>query len=199
MAIVLYKNADRTVDTISYRNSIDKKIDNMVVTVLDAISDPDAGSGVATYRWSAQLNKWLLISKSTVETMSFETVESNIVAGKLIPQNMPSNNVIWGIYVVDGTTIISELRLEDVIVTPTLISGLGLYDGYKLRYTYAYGSVTQQITSYVDSKIADMVAGSPVDLDTLKEVSDKIALIEGSIAAADAALGTILEFEGALT
>jgi hypothetical protein len=199
MAIVLYKNADRTVDTISYRNSIDKKIDNMVVTVLDAISDPDAGSGVATYRWSAQLNKWLLISKSTVETMSFETVESNIVAGKVTPQNVPSNNVIWDIYVVDGTTIISELRLEDVIVTPTLISGLGLYDGYKLRYTYAYGSVTQQITSYVDSKIADLVAGVPADLDTFKEVSDKIALIEDSITAADSALGTILEFEGALS
>jgi|694.fasta_scaffold06971_13 hypothetical protein len=199
MAIVLYKNADRTVDTISDRNSIDKKIDNMVVTVLDAISDPDAGSGVATYRWSAQLNKWLLISKSTVETMSFETVESNIVAGKIIPQNVPSNNVIWDIYVVDGTTIINELRLEDVIVTPTLISGLGLYDGYKLRYTYAYGSVTQQITSYVDSKIADMVAGAPVDLDTFKGVSDKIALIEDSISAADSALGNILEFEGALT
>jgi hypothetical protein len=199
MAIVLYKNADRTVDTISDRNSIDKKIDNMVVTVLDAISDPDAGSGVATYRWSAQLNKWLLISKSTVETMSFETVESNIVAGKLIPQNVPSNNVIWDIYVVDGNTIINELRLEDVIVTPTLISGLGLYDGYKLRYTYAYGSVTQQITSYVDSKIADLVAGAPAGLDTFKEVSDKIALIEDSINAADSALGTILEFEGALT
>jgi hypothetical protein len=199
MAIVLYKNADRTVDTISDRNSIDKKIDNMVVTVLDAISDPDAGSGVATYRWSAQLNKWLLISKSTVETMSFETVESNIVAGKIIPQNVPSNNVIWDIYVVDGTTIINELRLEDVIVTPTLISGLGLYDGYKLRYTYAYGSVTQQITSYVDSKIADMVAGAPVDLDTFKGVADKIALIEDSISAADSALGNILEFEGALT
>jgi hypothetical protein len=199
MAIVLYKNADRTVDTISDRNSIDKKIDNMVVTVLDAISDPDAGSGVATYRWSAQLNKWLLISKSTVETMSFETVESNIVAGKIVPQNVPSNNVIWDIYVVDGTTIINELRLEDVIVTPTLISGLGLYDGYKLRYTYAYGSVTQQITSYVDSKIADMVAGAPVDLDTFKGVSDKIALIEDSISAADSALGNILEFEGALT
>jgi hypothetical protein len=131
--------------------------------------------------------------------MSFETVESNIVAGKIIPQNVPSNNVIWDIYVVDGTTIINELRLEDVIVTPTLISGLGLYDGYKLRYTYAYGSVTQQITSYVDSKIADMVAGAPVDLDTFKGVSDKIALIEDSISAADSALGNILEFEGALT
>jgi hypothetical protein len=198
MAIVLYKNADRTVDTIGDRNSIDKKIDNMVVTVLDAISDPDAGSGVATYRWSEQLNKWLLISKSTVETMSFETVESNIVAGKVIPQNIPSNNVIWGIYVVDGSTIINELRLENVIVTPTLISGLGLYDGYKLRYTYAYGSVTQQITSYVDSKIADIVAGAPVDLATFKEVSDKIALIEDSITATDSALGTILEFEGEL-
>ena len=79
MAIVVHSTADVTVNTISDRNSIVYKRDNMTVTVIDAIADIDAGQGVATYRWNTTLSSWILISKSTTETISFATEEIVIV------------------------------------------------------------------------------------------------------------------------
>ena len=51
MAVILYKGPNKTVATIADRNAITVKHDSMVVTVLDAIADPDAGAGIATFRW----------------------------------------------------------------------------------------------------------------------------------------------------
>ena len=203
MAVIVYKNYDKTVDTIADRNAITAKIDNMVVTVKDAIADVDAGSGVATYRWNEQLDKWILVSKSTVDTMSFATVELTITAGKVTPPNMPINNVIWNIYVVDENDMIeAELRLEDVIVSSSLISGLGTYDGKKLRFTYAYGSITQQIETYMNEKLGALTDDAPEILDTFKEVSDKISDIEttlGDVATVvTGTIGSVDDFEGAI-
>jgi len=195
MAVILYKNADKTVNNITERNAITPKVDNMVVTVVDAIADVDAGAGVATYRWSESLNRWLLISKSSTETMSFETVELTIAAGKVVPPNVPVNNVLWDLFIVDGDVIMQELRLSDIIVTSTLISGLGDYDGKKLRFTYAYGSITQQIETYIDDKIESIIGLAPADLDTFKEVSDRIVSIEAGL---DTETGNIDDFEEGL-
>lgn len=203
MAVIVYKNYDKTVATIADRNAITAKIDNMVVTVIDAIADVDAGSGVATYRWNDQLNKWVLISKSTVDTMSFETVELTIAAGKVTPPNMPINNVIWNIYVMGvNDEIEAELRLEDIIVSSSLISGLGTYDGKKLRFTYAYGSITQQIETYMNEKLGELTSNAPELLDTFKEVADKISDMESTLggveAVASGVIGTVDDFEGAI-
>jgi hypothetical protein len=199
MAIILYKNADKTVSNIAERNAIAAKIDNMVVTVVDAIADVAAGTGVATYKWNAALNRWLLISKSSIDTMSFETVELTISDGKVTPPNVPVNNVLWDIFVMDGDIIAQELRLSDIIVSPVLISGLGVYDGKKLRFTYAYGAITQQIEqqieTYMDSKIAAIIDFAPEDLDTLKEISDRISSIETSIGGTSSSTGTVEDFE----
>lgn len=165
MAIILYKNADKTVATIADRNLLPIKIDNMVVTVLDAIADVDAGSGVATYRWSEALSKWILISKSTIDTMSFDTLELTIADGKVLLPNIPTNNKIWGVMILDGDVIIADLRESDYIVSPTMVSGLGLYSGKKIRFTYAYGTITQQIETYLDSKISATDAGSVLDFE----------------------------------
>lgn len=174
MAIILYNTADKTVNTIADRNAIVHKIDNMVVTVLDAIADVDAGPGWATYKWNVSLNKWLLLSKATIDTMSFETVELVIVDGKVTPPNVPVNNVIWDILVMDGDIILAELKLEDLAVTPSAVNNLSEFNGKKLRFTYAYGSITSQIESYMDSKINELTAAAPIDLDSFKEVADII-------------------------
>lgn len=174
MAIILYNTADKTVNTIADRNAIVHKIDNMVVTVLDAIADVDAGPGWATYKWNVSLNKWLLLSKATIDTMSFETVELVIVDGKVTPPNVPVNNVIWDILVMDGDVILAELKLEDLAVTPSAVNNLSEFNGKKLRFTYAYGSITSQIESYMDSRINELTAAAPIDLDSFKEVADII-------------------------
>jgi hypothetical protein len=195
MAIILYQNADKTVDNIAARNALPYKINNMVVTVLDAISDPDAGSGVATYRYNETINGgsggWVLVSKSTYDTMSFDTEELTIASGEVTASNIPVDNQIWDVHVVDGNVIIADIREEDLTVSAGNISGLGSYDGYKLRFTYAYGSITSQITAYVDAAVADVIGGAGADDDTLAELAAQID-------ANSADIGTIADFTGAL-
>lgn len=191
MAIVLYQNADKTVQTIAARNAITQKIDNMVVVVLDAIADINAGAGVATYRWNKTLNSWILISKSSHESIKFATEELLISNGSVVPGNMPTDNQIWGIVVLDGSNIIADLTIDGLTVTPTLISGLTAWNGYKLRFTYAYGTVSQQVESYINNQIAAVLAGAPGAGDTLNELYNLI-MSQGVQA------GSVADFEGAL-
>ena len=191
MAIVLYQNADITVPTISARNALTRKIDNMVVVVLDAIADAAAGPGVATYRWSKSLDNWILISKSSYDTIKFATEELLISGGSVTPSNIPTDNQIWGIDVLDGTNIIANLTMEGLTITPTSISGLAAWNGYKLRFTYAYGTISQQVDSYIKTQIASVIAGAPESADTFKELYD-IIVEQGNGA------GAIDDFEGAL-
>jgi len=191
MAVILYKSANTTVNTIADRNAIPYKVDHMVATVLDAIADPVAGAGIATYRYNASLDQWILISKSSVETMSFETEELLIVNGAVSPSQIPTDNQIWDVKVVDGNVIIADVRVEDLTVTPSSVSGLNAYDGYKLRFTYAYGTVTQQMDSYLDAKIQELIGTATVNYDTLGEIQ---AIIEAS----GTNTGGVADFEGAL-
>jgi hypothetical protein len=179
------------VNTINDRNAIIHKIDNMVVTVLDAIADPEAGTGVATYRYNETLDAWILISKSTINSMNFETEELLITNGAVSPSQIPTGNQIWAVKVVDGNTILADIREEDIVVTPSSISGLNAYNGYKLRFTYAYGTITQQMESYMTSKIQDLIGSATLDYDTLGEIQ---AIIESS----GVNTGDISDFEGAL-
>lgn len=196
MAIILYQNADKTVADIAERNALTYKINNMVVTVLDAIADPDVGAtGIATYRYNEEINAgaggWILISKSTSDTMSFDTEELTIASGEVTASNLPVDNQIWDVHVVDGNVIIADIREEDLTVSAGNISGLGAYDGKKLRFTYAYGTVTAQITSYVDGAIQDLVGSAPVSLDTLEELAT-------AVQANSTDVGTLQDFVDAL-
>lgn len=189
MAVVQHQTANQTVATIAERNDpniIPHKRDGMIVTVSDAIADPDAGPGAAIYIWNKTLNKWLLMSKSTTETMSFQTVELTIADGKVAPPNIPSNNVLWDIYILEtqapnAGVILAEIRLENIIVSSTLISGLGAWNGKKLRFTYAFGTLTQQMSTYIDDQLTVVN----------KNITNVTNVVVNTI-------GTIAEFEGAL-
>lgn len=153
MAVVLHKNADVTVADIAARNNIARKIDHMIVVVEDAIADPDAGSGIATYRWNATGADWILMSKSSYQSMSFATEELVISSGQVTPANIPADNQIWNIAIVDVDVVIAEPRIEDLTIGAGVISGLAPWEGKKIRFSYAYGSVAQQITSYVGERV----------------------------------------------
>jgi hypothetical protein len=73
MAVILYKGPNKTVATIADRNALEVKHESMVVTVLDAIADANAGAGIATYRWVGSSNEWILVSKSGTESINFKT------------------------------------------------------------------------------------------------------------------------------
>jgi|GEM_PF-1770836 uncharacterized membrane protein len=158
MAVILYKGPNKTVATIAARNAIAVKHDSMVVTVLDAIADPAAGAGIATFRWVESTSAWILVSKSGVESINFETEELLISNGSVTPSNVAISGNYWNIVVVNGDVIQAELKLENLTSNLNSISGLDDYNGLSLRVTYAYGTVGQQVTDYVDFKAAEIQA-----------------------------------------
>ena len=183
MAYINYKGFNKTVATIVDRNSIANKVDHMVVVVQDAIADPSAGAGKATYRWDATDESWILISKSTIDTISFATEELVISGGSVTAGNIPTDNKIWEILVVEGNVVLANVRLEDIVVNNGIISGLNDWEGKKLRFTYAYGTITQQLNTvldakadvdYVDAKINNLVGLADIDFDTLGEIQTAI-------------------------
>lgn len=153
MANIIHQSSNVTVNDIAARNAITQKYDNMVATVVDAIADPEAGSGTATYRWNKQLDRWILLSKSTFKTMNFNTDELLITDGVATLLNSPTDNKIWDISIVEGDVILSQPRMEDLIITASSIGGLSAWDGKKIRFTYAYGDIEPSLNSYIDEKV----------------------------------------------
>ena len=154
MAITRYSSFDKTVNTIAERNSIINKVNHMTVVVKDAIADPSAGAGKAIYRWDAVDNVWILVSKSTYETISFITEEITIANGKVQLANFPVDNNVWNAVILNGTTILGDLNVGLVSVSNSKITGINPdFNGYTLRVTYAYGSIAVQITSAIEDKI----------------------------------------------
>lgn len=146
MAVTRHTNFDRTVATISERNSILQKVDGMIVVVEDAIADVAAGSGKAVYRWDSTDSAWIMIYKSTYESVSFITEELLISNGKVTASNIPTDGVLWDISVVDGNVQLAIIKLESLFVNLAEISlDSNDYNGKKLRFSYAYGSISQQL------------------------------------------------------
>lgn len=153
MAIISYPSVDKTVNTIGDRNAIQNKVDNMLVTVLDSIDDQNAGAGVAVYRYSETLDQWILISTENVNSLNFATEELTITNGGVVPSYIPVGNQIWDVVVVDGDVIVANIPSSGITITPTRISGLTEYEGKRLRFTYAYGTMTAQLEAYIDYKL----------------------------------------------
>ena len=147
MAITRYSSFNRTVQTIAERDAIENLVDHMVVIVTDAIDDPAAGEGKATYRWDPSDSSWVLISKSNYNTTYFETEELNITDGTVTLSNYPMNNQLWNIQIIQDSLIYAELRIEDLEIVDNTITGLSEFNGKSIRLTYAYGTVLQQLSA----------------------------------------------------
>lgn len=153
MAIIKQRGLQLRVNTIADRNAITKRPEHLVVHVDDAIADVDAGAGPAVYRWTeADGGKWILISAGAEKTINFETKELLIQNGQVVAPNIPLNNFIWDIQVLDGNMAIAYPRIEDLNISVGDIKGLDDFNGYKLRFTYAYGSITTQLQEAIDVK-----------------------------------------------
>lgn len=154
MAITRHSNFDKTVNTINDRNLISNKVNGMMVVVLDAIADPNAGSGKAIYRWESSDASWILVSKSTTETMNFVTEELTIVNGGVQLSYIPVDNTIWNGVILNGSLIYADLNLNTVTIAAGKITGLTSdVNGMILRVTYAYGTISQQITTVIEESV----------------------------------------------
>ena len=153
MAVIRHTNFDKKVQTVAERNAINPKVDGMIVVVNDAIADVNAGAGKAVYRWDATDSSWIMLSKSTYETISFATEEITIVNGKVLATNIPTDNEIWSISIIDGNQEIAFPRVEDLSISVGTVDLLtNNYNGKKLRFSYAYGSISQQLNAVLDAK-----------------------------------------------
>ena len=137
MAIIKQRGLQLRVATIGDRNNIIKRPEHLVVHVDDAIADPLAGAGPAIYRWTEfDGGKWILVSTDAGVTVNFETKELLIENGVVTAPNLPLNNFIWDIQILQDDVVIAYPRIEDLNINLGLISGLDVYNGYKLRFTY---------------------------------------------------------------
>src|SRR5574344_317905 len=154
MAITRYSTFDRTVNTIADRNEIQHKIDGMTVVVLDAIADINAGASKAVYRWDASDNPWIMITKQGIDTMNFITEELVIVNGVVELSNIPVNNEIWNAVIINNDSIMADLSTRDVIIERGEIKNIPeQFNGYKLRFTYAYGTLAQQVITAIEETV----------------------------------------------
>lgn len=153
MAIIKQRGLQARVATITDRNNIVKRPEHLVVHVDDAIADPLAGIGPAIYKWTnASGGKWILLSAGAEKTISFETKELVIVNGTVATPNIPLDNFIWDIQIINGDTAVAYPRVGDMNINIGIITGLDTYNGMKIRFTYAYGSMTAQLHTALDSK-----------------------------------------------
>lgn len=154
--IVRYSNFDKTVATIAERDSIANKVDGMIVTVMDASADPDVNTGKAVYRWISEDSTWVAIYKGSYESLAFVTEELTITSGAVTASYVPADNIIWDVSIISGDEQMAFPRVEEMIFNGSggISLGTSEYDGYKLRFTYGYGSITQQLNSALDAKVS---------------------------------------------
>ena len=153
MAVIRQNGLQVKVNTITDRDAITKRPEFLVVHVKDAIADIDAGAGSAVYRWTNDNGgKWILISKGAEKSLSFATEELLIANGQVVASNVPENGLIWHIEVLNGNVAIAYPRVEDLNISGATIAGLDGYNSYKLRFTYAYGSLSAQMQTILNTK-----------------------------------------------
>lgn len=180
MAITRYSSFDKTVNTIAERNAILNKVNHMTVVVKDAIADPSAGTGKAVYRWDAIDEIWILVSKSTFETISFATEELTIVNGEVQLSNFPVNNNVWNAVILNGNTILGDLNLSSVAVSNSKITGINPdFNGNTLRVTYAYGSISVQINSAIEDKVDSTLLNNVKTINGVEIIGTGNIVVEG--------------------
>lgn len=182
MAITRHSNFDKTVQTIADRNLISNKVNGMMVVVLDAIADPNAGSGKAIYRWESSDTSWILVSKSTTETMNFATEELTIVNGEVQLSYIPVDNNVWNGVILNGSLIYADLNLSAVSIANGKITGLTPeVNGMILRITYAYGTISQQITTAIENSVDAALVGNLKSINGQEIVGTGNIVVEGTL------------------
>jgi hypothetical protein len=151
--MALNKTNSTTVNTIANRNTIQYKQNGMTVEVLDATDDVDVSKGSAVYRYSLSSNTWTLISKEFNETLkAINNIPVLVENGKAILQEIPIDNVITDVWIMnDAGDSYGKVDPDNITVIGKEVTQLDEYNGYYLRCSYNYGSVTPQLQSEFDN------------------------------------------------
>lgn len=153
MAILVANDGSRFVETIAERNAIPvaQRFMGMRVSVKDATSDPKFGGGTVQYQWDLTVAAWTPVWSERKSDLKFTTENKTIVGGKVTTEFVIKDDQVWCARVVD----LSGVILGDAQLT---VSGKELsintqdYNGMFLHYTYAYGSMTEELNDIWASK-----------------------------------------------
>lgn len=156
MAVIQQHSADKTVPNILARNMLVAK-PQMTVLVLDAIGDAAAGAGYAVYRWNDSNSTWLLIQKEfNDQTFNFADENKVLSMDSVTTSNIPANGTIWDVYIVTdaiNNIIVQPQYTVNLAVVTILPDTPGQYDGKRIYYKYAYGTISQQLGIVLDAKV----------------------------------------------
>ncbi|AEH03592.1 tail protein [Pseudomonas phage PhiPA3] len=151
MGILVANDGDVVVASIAARDEIAIKRPQMLVLVEDATADPVFGGGSVQYIWDHVALGWSPIWSSRKPNLTFVTEEKVITGGQVTADHVVKDNVVLSAIILDTDNTI----LSDAVptVSGTAINlGTNTYDGKRLHYTYAYGSLTQLIENIWETK-----------------------------------------------
>lgn len=128
--------------------------DHMTVVVLDATGDPQVLGGKAVYKWNESTATWLLLAKENADTLTFAR-ESKIISNDSVQASyVPANGVIWDVYVELENNVIAQVEssINGSVITIAPDTA-GQFDGKRLNFKYAYGTMTQQLDAAMQTHL----------------------------------------------
>jgi hypothetical protein len=179
MAILIYNDGDKLVDTIPDRNMLTKRFDGMRVRVKDATGDIQVGGGSAEYLWDTSVvgGRWAITWADTYPTMSFANETLPITGSTITLGNVPANGVLFSAVIIDDNGVImGDADIASVNLGVVTLSSSN-YSGKQLKVNYAYGSMASQIQvvyDQINERIDAVVGPAPEDMNTLKELADAV-------------------------
>jgi hypothetical protein len=189
MAILIYNDGDKLVDTIPDRNMLTKRFDGMRVRVKDATGDIQVGGGSAEYLWDTSVvgGRWAITWADTYPTMSFANETLPITGSTITLGNVPANGVLFSAVIIDDNGVImGDADIASVNLGVVTLSSSN-YSGKQLKVNYAYGSMASQIQvvyDQINERIDAVVGPAPEDMNTLKELADAVTNLSTTLESA---------------
>ena len=181
MPVIQHKSSDRTVANIADRNAISPRPDHLTVVVLDTIGDPQVLGGKAVYRWNETSQEWLLLFKENADSLTFTSESKTITNDSVTTLNVPASGIIWDVFVMldETTKTIEQIETSISGNTITVIPNTpGQFNGKKLHYKYAYGSITQQLE---ELPVAPEITALDLEVQNLKQTVANLQESSGSV------------------
>lgn len=151
MAILIANNGNRVVETIADRNAIEKRHMGMSVIVKDSTADVRFGGGLVNYIWDSIALDWLPTYSSYKPDIKFSTESKTIIGGVVTTDYVVRDGMVWSAKILDADGLIvadaQVTAVGDKIQLPN-----GNWDGHKLYYTYAHGTMTTELYGLWESK-----------------------------------------------